>query len=255
MRIALLILLLTSQIVLAEVTTENASDTALFDAFENSLEAEFAEEVPVDDFDPLSGYNRVMTAFNDLLLSGVIIPVAKGYEFVLPLEARRAVSRFFDNLYFPIRFTNNLLQLKITNACEEAARFGINTTLGLAGLFDPAKNWFDLEAHPEDFGQTLGYYGVGGGFHIVLPVLGPSNLRDMLSLLPDFYADPINYWHYRGYNLFSNLGQSYAVQSYKILNESSLTYEQYESLKRDAVDLYPFLKNIYEQSRQKAIEE
>jgi phospholipid-binding lipoprotein MlaA len=257
-RIALFIFLLTTQVVYAEVTTEetfNNSDTAVFDDFESSLEDEFAEETPADDFDPLSGYNRVMTAFNDLLFTGVIIPVAKGYQFILPEEARRAVSRFFDNLYFPIRFANNLLQLKFINAGEEAARFGINTTLGIAGLFDPAKTWFDLEAHPEDFGQTLGYYGVGGGFHIVLPIFGPSNLRDTLSLLPDFYGDPINYWHYRGYNLFSSLQQSYAAQSYKILNESSLTYEQYESLKKDAVDLYPFLKNIYEQSRQKAIEE
>jgi phospholipid-binding lipoprotein MlaA len=249
----------TAQIVLAEVTTEETVETsdtpALFDEFESSLEDEFAVEAPADEFDPLSGYNRVMTAFNDLLFSGVVIPVAKGYAFILPEGVRRGVSRFFDNLYFPIRFTNNLLQLKIGNAGEEAARFAINTTLGVAGFFDPAKTWFQLEPHPEDFGQTLGYYGVGGGFHIVLPVFGPSNLRDTLSLLPDFYADPINYWHYRGYNLFSNLEQSYAVQSYKILNESSLTYEQYESLKKDAVDLYPFLKNIYEQSRQKAIEE
>ncbi len=231
------------------------SGDAFADEFEMSLEEEFAAETPVDDFDPLSGYNRAMTAFNDILFTGVIFPVAKGYEFILPEPVRNAVSRFFSNLYFPIRFVNNVLQFKIKNAGEELARFGINTTLGLGGLFDPAKAWFELDAHPEDFGQTLGYYGVGSGFHIVLPLFGPSNLRDMFSMAPDLYVDPLNYWPGRGYNLFSNIGQSYSSQSFKILNESSLTYEQYESLKKDAVDLYPFMKNIYEQSRQKAIEE
>ena len=231
-------------------------------AFGDEFEAEFSDTADEELFDPLSGYNRMMTGFNDTVYTSLLFPVARGYEHVVPSEGRQAVNRFFINLHFPVRFVNNLLQLKIVNSGEELARFAVNTTLGIGGFFDPASTWLGLTPHPEDFGQTLGHYGAGGGFHIVWPLLGPSNLRDSLGMLSDWYIDPANYvggrgYYFggRGYNTFENGNESFLAESFELLNKTSLNYPQYESLKKDAVDLYPFFRNIYEQSRNKAIEE
>ena len=232
--------------------------------FDDEFEDEFAaseQEV----FDPLSGYNRVMTGFNDRFYFFVLDPVARGYRWVLPGTARRGVKNFFHNLLFPLRFVNNALQLKATNAGEEFLRFSINSTIGILGLWDPAKEWFGLEAHEEDFGQTLGYYGVGGGFHVVLPFLGPSNLRDMFSLYPDLQMDPVNYVENRPYNFPKQEGEYLGVSRQtlqaidltllKTVNTESLRIGQYENLKKDAIELYPFLRDVYEQNRAKLIRE
>ena len=232
--------------------------------FEDEFEDEFADlEQKV--FDPLSGYNRVMTGFNDRFYFFVLDPVARGYRWVLPGTARRGVKNFFHNLLFPLRFVNNALQLKATNAGEEFLRFSINSTIGILGFWDPAKEWFGLEAHEEDFGQTLGYYGVGGGFHVVLPLLGPSNLRDMFSLYPDLQMDPVNYVENRPYNFPKQEGEYLGVSRQtlqaidltllKTVNTESLRIGQYENLKKDAIELYPFLRDVYEQNRAKLIRE
>ena len=211
------------------------------------FEDEFGEPTSSDLFDPLSGYNRVMTTFNDKLYFWLVKPVAKGYKFVVPEGGRRSVNRFFKNLLFPVRFINNTIQLKFKAAGIELSRFCINSTVGVVGLWDPARSWLKLEDYPEDFGQTLGHYGVGSGFHIVLPVLGPSNVRDSLSLIPDYFLDPVA--------LVEPDLDELAVKSYDKLNLSSLHIGKYESLKKDAVDLYPFLRDAYEQNRKKKIEE
>ncbi len=241
-------------------TDEDLEDEEFDDGFEDEFES--AEK---EIFDPLSGYNTVMTEFNDGFYVYVLDPVARGYEWVMPDLAQRGVKNFFHNLLFPIRFVNNALQLKPINAGEELFRFIINSTVGIFGLWDPAKEWFDLEAHEEDFGQTLGYYGVGGGFHIVLPFLGPSNLRDMFSLYPDMQMDPVYYVENRPYNLPKKEGEylgmsRQAVQQTNLLilktvNQESLRIGQYENLKKDAIELYPFLRDVYEQNRAKLIEE
>ena len=241
-------------------TDEDLEDEEFDDGFEDEFES--AEK---EIFDPLSGYNTVMTQFNDGFYVYVLDPVARGYEWVMPDLAQRGVKNFFHNLLFPIRFVNNALQLKPINAGEELFRFIINSTVGIFGLWDPAKEWFDLEAHEEDFGQTLGYYGVGGGFHIVLPFLGPSNLRDMFSLYPDMQMDPVYYVENRPYNLPKKEGEylgmsRQAVQQSNLLilktvNQESLRIGQYENLKKDAIELYPFLRDVYEQNRAKLIEE
>ncbi len=241
-------------------TDEDLEDEEFDDGFEDEFES--AEK---EIFDPLSGYNTVMTEFNDGFYVYVLDPVARGYEWVMPDLAQRGVKNFFHNLLFPIRFVNNALQLKPINAGEELFRFIINSTVGIFGLWDPAKEWFNLEAHEEDFGQTLGYYGVGGGFHIVLPFLGPSNLRDMFSLYPDMQMDPVYYVENRPYNLPKKEGEylgmsRQAVQQSNLLilktvNQESLRIGQYENLKKDAIELYPFLRDVYEQNRAKLIEE
>ena len=245
--------------------TEGTADT---DEEEEGFDDEFEDEFGAAEkevFDPLSGYNRVMTDFNDSLYVWVLDPVARGYRWVLPYVARRGVKNFFHNLLFPLRFVNNALQLKIKNAGEEFLRFSINSTIGILGFWDPAKEWFDLEAHEEDFGQTLGYYGVGGGFHVVLPFLGPSNVRDMFSLYPDMQMDPVNYVENRPYNFPKQEGEYQGVSKQtlqevdltllKIINRESLRIGQYANLKKDAIELYPFLRDVYEQNRAKLIKE
>ncbi|MDH3976240.1 MAG: VacJ family lipoprotein [Deltaproteobacteria bacterium] len=222
---------------------DNVGDEDFFDNFED----EFGDPSENEPFDPLSGYNRVMTTFNDKFYFWLVKPVAKGYKFVVPEGGRLAVNRFFKNLLFPVRFINNSLQLKARAAGVELSRFCINSTVGILGLWDPAKDWLELEAYPEDFGQTLGHYGVGSGFHVVLPILGPSNLRDSISLIPDYFLEPVS--------LIEPDLDELAVKSYDKLNYTSLHIGEYESLKKDAVDLYPFLRDAYEQNRKKKVKE
>ena len=166
---------------------------------------------------------------------------------MIPEGARLGVGRFFRNVMMPARFANNLLQLKPKRAGTELARFFLNSTFGVLGFADPAAENFNLQAYPEDFGQTLGYYGISPGFHIVLPLLGPSNLRDAVGLIPDYYLAPTRY--------IDNLGTEVALDAYRQVNQTSLHIGEYESLKKDALGLYTFLRDGYEQSRENRIKE
>ena len=216
---------------------------------------EFSADADEEIFDPLSGYNRVVTSFNDGLYVYILDPVLfRGYNYI-PEPARVSVNNFFENLYYPVSLTNNILQLKIQNSGTETLRFVINSTLGVLGLFDPARSWFGLEPHQEDFGQTLGHYGVGSGFHIVLPFFGPTNLRDLSGDFIDFYVNPIYYVDVRKYNIVNNMYQGWGVITYKQFNNMSTHTKEYDNVRQDALDLYPFIRDLYEQSRQKEIEE
>jgi len=206
-------------------------------------------------FDPLSGYNEIMTSFNDNFYEYILRPTAEGYSYVVPEMARHGVSNFFDNLFFPIRFINNLLQFKFQNSLEETERFVLNSTMGILGFRDVAGEELGIGAHKEDFGQTLGFYGIGSGFHVVLPILGPSNVRDIVGLAGDYWLSPINYIESRDANLLDSTEESLYVTSYFIINETSLHVKEYEALKKDAVELYPFLRSLYEARRNKLISE
>jgi len=228
----------------SEEGDEDAEEEDDFGEFEDEYEEMSDKEV----FDPLSGYNRAMTTFNDKMYFWVLKPVASGYKWVVPQAPRLGIRRFFTNLFYPVRFVNNVLQLKFKNAGEETLRFMTNSTIGILGFWDPAKAWFGLEAHPEDFGQTLGYYGVGAGPHIVLPVLGPSNLRDTLALAPDtLYLEP--YAYVDDYKL------RYGTWAFEKVNSTSLRIGEYESIKKDAVDFYIFMRDGYEKIRENDIKE
>lgn len=244
-------------------TTQNATeseiDAGFDDSFDEELTDEFSDEFESEqekDFDPLSGYNRFMTSFNDGLYRKVVFPLGRGYRVITPKQFRESVNNFFLNLEFPIRLINNLLQLKFKNSLEETERFFVNSTIGIGGLFDPAASWLDIKPHDEDFGQTLGHYGVGGGFYLVLPFFGPSNLRDTFSLLVDWQLDPFFYHEGRSYNIVDiNFWQSLGLKSFQYFNQYSDNIEDYENLTKDAIDIYPLLKSVYEQNREKEIEE
>lgn len=214
------------------------------------LEEEFSQTSQKKVFDPLSGYNRFMTQVNDRLYFWVLKPIARGYGAVIPQGARLSISRFFNNLQMPVRFVNNLLQLKIKGAGTELTRFTLNTTVGFLGFADPAQKWFDMQPQEEDFGQTLGHYGLGSGFHLVLPVFGPSNLRDTIGRVPDYFLDPLNY-----IDNVDRWEREVAAKATDRVNHTSLHIGEYESVKKDAIDLYTFIRDAYEQSRIKKIED
>ena len=221
-----------------------------------TLDDEFSDEFVVEDVsDPFSGYNEIMTGFNDKLIVYIITPLAEGYNFVFHREIRESVDNFFKNLNYPTRVINNILQGKFKNASEETGRFVINSTVGIFGLFNPAKSEFNLALHQEDFGQTLGFYGVGAGPHIVLPVFGPSNLRDTISMFPDSYISFIDYSPRPWFILTDNVTAFLTVKSYERVNHFSLDIHSYENLKKDAINLYPYFRNTYEQYRIKQINE
>jgi phospholipid-binding lipoprotein MlaA len=224
------------------VSSTQTRDMEAFDQFE-----EFEETSADSGFDPLEKYNRFMTQVNDKLYVWVLKPVAQGYRTIVNEPVRMAVSRFFKNLYFPVRLVNNLLQLKFERAGIETARFGLNSTLGFFGFFDTAKLNFNLDAYPEDFGQTLGYAGFGSGFHVVLPLLGPSNVRDVFGKIPDIFLNPMYY--------VDNTPAAIGISVGERINTVSLSIEEFDSFRKDAVDLYPFMRNAYEKSRNKEIKD
>jgi len=147
---------------------------------------------------------------------------------------------------------NNVLQLKFDNALEETGRFLINSTFGLLGFFDPAKEDLEWKAHNEDFGQTLGFYGVGPGPHVVLPFLGPSNIRDAFSIIPDSMLNPTSEYFY---DLPFDSSNGIVLNGVFYINKASLHLGEYESLKKDAIDFYPFMRDLYEQNRINEIKE
>ena len=236
------------------VTFSFSNTTDVSNELLNDFSDEFESE-KVEVFDPLSGYNRVMTSFNDGVYTYVFNPVTQGYEKVMPEPVRLGFSNFFDNLLFPIRFVNNLLQFKFENSVEELGRFLVNSTFGILGFMDPASSELGWEKHDEDFGQTLGFYGVPAGPHIVLPLLGPSNLRDTVGLVGDGYVSPINDSSAINYKIPNDSSQTIYIGAGKYVNKNSFNLGKYENMKKDAIDLYPFLRDIYEQKREKEIRE
>ncbi len=223
-----------------EFSDDEFADEEFDDDFDDEFDDEFddVEEIAVSD--PFESFNRGMFWFNDKFYFYLLKPVAKVYRNV-PEPARVSVSNFFSNLTTPIRFVNALMQGKIHDACNEFGRFMINTTFGIGGLFDPARKYAGIRRKEEDFGQTLGTYGIGPGYYLVIPIVGPLNVRDGIGFLVDTYADPTALvWQ----------GQAYWVaRGADLVNTVSLDRDTYEAIKRDALDPYLFVRDAYMQNR------
>lgn len=191
--------------------------------------------------DPLRPVNYAIYLFNDKVYFWALKPVAKGYRVVVPAEIRICTLNFFNNLWAPVRFTNCLLQGKFKNAAGEFGKFFINTTVGGLGLGDVAQRYPELNPPEEDFGQTLGYWGFGNGFYLVLPVLGPSTLRDAVGRLGNWAVDPLSYiepWEL-----------SLGVWALKNVNSTSFRIGDYETIKDAAIDPYGAFRDGYIQFR------
>lgn len=213
------------------------------------------EYIPLfDDFevvevnDPLETINRGVFWFNDKMYFYIVKPAARVLRHA-PEPLRISLKNFFLNLETPVRMVNAALQGKFTAAGDELTRFVTNTTLGIGGLYDPAREHFNIRMHDEDAGQTLGYYGVTAGPYLVLPFLGPSNLRDGIGLLGDNWLDlDWQIWGRHKAN-YDYLG-SRVTES---LNTLSLDKDTYEGIKRDSLDPYLFMRDAYAQYRRNQI--
>jgi len=207
---------------------------------------EIAKTIP----DPIEPVNRAFFHFNDKLYFWVLKPVATGYKAVIPEDGRIGIRNFFSNLTTPVRLVNCLLQANPKCAGTETLRFVLNTTIGIAGFFDPAKKRFNLEKQDRDFGQTLGIWGMGPVFYLDLPVLGPSSLRDGLGLAVDASLNPQTYLAFYFVIVgYVNTG-GWILEK---INEASLTLGEYESLKEAALDPYIAVREAYYQYRQNKI--
>lgn len=239
----LFIFCLAPTVVLAQEAVLEDADQPLFadDPF-------YDDEGEVSVADPLEPFNRSMFWVNDKLYFYLLKPVARAYR-VVPVPARESVGNAFSNLGTPVRFANSVLQFKMKKAGTELSRFLINSTLGFFGLFDPA-HAMGLKRQDEDFGQTLGHYGTGTGFYLVLPVLGPTNLRDGIGGFVDGLADPITSPYYVHIKPAEEIG----LKVYDRINRLSLDEDTYESVKRDALDPYLFVRNAFMQRRAAQVE-
>lgn len=200
--------------------------------------------------DPIEPVNRAFFHFNDKLYFWVLKPVASGYKAIIPEDGRIGVRNFFSNLTTPVRLANCLLQANPKCAGTETLRFVLNTTIGVAGFFDPAKKRFNLEKQDKDFGQTLGIWGMGPVFYMDLPILGPSSLRDGLGYAVDTSLNPQTYLAF--YSVIAGYANTGGWVLDKI-NEASLTLGEYEDLKKAALDPYIALREAYYQYRQNKI--
>ena len=198
------------------------------------------------EYDPLERVNRPIFWFNDKLDVFVLEPVAKGWDFALPDRIQKCISSAYDNVKFPIDFTNDLLQGKPKDAGTTLGRFLLNSTLGVVGLFDVAAA-AGLPPHDEDFGQTLGVWGVGNGPYLVLPVFGPSTLRDAAGRAVD---SPLRVWPF-----FVGTIPSIAISSVEVVNWRSRNIATIEDLKKGALDYYSLVRNGYLQNRLAAVED
>jgi len=193
-----------------------------------------------DSRDRFERANRAVYRFNDSLDRHIARPLAQGYVKVVPNPVRTGVSNFFNNLTYPTVIVNDLLQAKLKSFASDTARLVVNTTIGIGGLFDPASQ-MGLATGDEDFGQTLGKWGVPQGPYMVLPVFGPSTVRDTVGFVGDQFSDPKTYVN----DIYVSLG----------LNALSLLDRRAELLATDdvlarAYDPYVFMRNAYLQRRE-----
>ena len=194
-----------------------------------------------DPSDPFESYNRVMYKFNDTVDETVLKPVAHGYQKITPEPIDRGITNFFANLKDVTSAANNLLQLKISRSASDMGRVVINSTIGMLGLIDVAST-ANLPSYKEDFGQTLGYWGVEPGPFIIVPLWGPSDLRDSIGMIPDWYTQPISYL--KDAKTSASLIALYSIDMRADLLEASKTFDE------AALDRYTFTRDAYLQKRQ-----
>ena len=199
--------------------------------------------------DPLEPMNRMIFDFNEILQDLLLRPMSFLYNEYVPVDVRDVVHNFLQNLKSPTVLANDLMQGEGRRALVTVGRAAVNTTAGLGGLFDVAKH-VDLEAHDEDFGQTLAVWGVGEGFYLVLPVLGPSNPRDAVGrLVVDSFLDPLALW-------LENTGrEDFAAGrlGLTIVDEYALVADDLNDIKQTSIDYYAALRSLYRQKRKSDI--
>lgn len=198
--------------------------------------------------DPWEPFNENMFWFNRNVFDRFVLkPLATVWDTILPAPAQRSIHNALDNLGIVRRLTNNLLELKLGGAGREVARFTINNTVGVAGLFDVAKDGFGIERSEEDTGQTLGVYGLGPGPYMVLPFLPVMTVRDGFGFAADAAMNPLSY--------FIPTGATLGMYGTDAVNERSLNLTAFEQVEESVIDLYGAVRDGYMQRREAAIRE
>ena len=236
----------TNQITFAQAETQPSAAIAAA----VSLAGMEASSSAGEDFedDPFEGFNEKMFWFNREVLDRYVLkPIATGWDFILPDPVQRGVHNFFDNLAVVRRVVNNSLQLKFNGAGTELARFTINSTVGVVGFFDVAKDAFGIEQRDEDTGQTFGVWGAGPGPYLVLPFLPPLTIRDGIGYAFDVAMTPYTYFIPWWGSVVGTLTNT--------VNERSLNLDRFERVAESTVDLYGAVRNGYLQRRAAAIKQ
>lgn len=193
-----------------------------------------------DPRDRFERFNRSIFSFNQALDHAVLRPVAVGYTKVTPKPVRQGVSNFLSNLSYPVVIVNDLLQAKPRMFARDTARLVVNTTIGIGGLFDPASRW-GLEASDEDLGQTFGRWGLHPGPYVMLPLLGPTTIRDGVGRVGDQFVEPRSY--------IQNNWLHYGLTGLDLLDTRARLLDADQVMNR-SFDPYAFTRNAYLQRRQ-----
>lgn len=232
-----------------ENITEKSLNDPYFDKWEDD---EFSTNISGDIADPIEPWNRFWQRFNNILWRQYGQAIWKTYELVTPTKFRQGVTNVFNNIAFPIRFVNSLLQGKPTEAGVEFQRFIMNTTLGVGGIMNPGANSKPLWCAEPDaigFAQTLARWGMGDGFYIVWPVIGPSTVRESVGLVGDFAVNPFTYA-----SLFWERGLTNAAIALRTNHTLGESLEGYNYLVKISVEPYSAIRNAYVQgSRSRVI--
>ena len=202
----------------------------------------------VEEYDPWESFNEKMFAFNYNLDKYVLKPIAQGYNFVVPDMFQTMIDNAFTNLRMPARFVNKVLQWRLLDASKEMGRFLVNSTLGIGGLFDVAKQEMGLERQRADFGQTLGIWGVQPGPFLVLPFLPPMTVRDGIGYGVDGAMHPLYYY-------IPFWPDALAMKLGDTVNDRSLNLDLFQGIESSTVDLYSAVRNAYLQRRARMIKE
>lgn len=201
------------------------------------------DEEVIEIYDPWEPMNRAIYSFNVMVDDYAIKPMAKGYRSVVPDLVKTGVSNAYDNFAYPVTIVNDFLQGKFVQGCADIGRFIVNTTVGIIGVFDVAQH-INLPEHREDFGQTFGKWGVGEGPYLVLPLLGPRNVRDAVGLVGDILVDPL--YQVKGPGAQNALVAVDVVDyRYRLLDATDLVDE--------ALDPYAFVRESFTQQRRSLI--
>jgi len=233
----------------AQFSGRAAEDSADFDDFDD----EYADSEDLV-ADPLIYWNKTWFYLNDGLYHGVFKPLATGYAWLVPAQPRTWVSNFFNNMLFPVRFINNILTGKFDAAYMETSKFIVNTSIGFLGFGDVTagmpRNWEPERPTADGFGQTLGKAGMGHGFYLVWPFVGPSSVRESIGWVADAYSDPLTYGHL-------TFIEFAAIRVYKNVNTLSLQLKgnEYEVLTEGAIDKYAAVRDAYIRFRAKKVAE
>ena len=205
------------------------------------------------------GFSRAMFSFNHGLDKAIFKPVAKGYR-ALPMPIRKGTGNAVDNLRSLLTLSNNILQGDLSGAGNTAGRFVINTTVGILGIFDPAENVFGLkDKGKEDFGQTLGAWGVDSGCYFVLPILGPTTVRDAVGMVGSTFVDPVYHATHNTETDFIVGNDNYQEHNYYYykgldgVDFRAKNIDSFESVEKNSMDLYASVKSLYLQNRAQKI--